>query len=144
VTTTERLDRALELAKRVLKPEPGEPPLDAREVAELARGLVELDGALAQGAPFPATWCRAIPTSAPAQRSLQLAAARARTCAVHVARRILDPASATVTGRDVVLMARSTMELHFALVHGGDYPPSWMAPPARLQDAGETASLLVG
>ena len=144
MTTSEQLERALDLAKRVLKPEPEGPLLDPREIADLARGLVELDGALAQGAAFPATWCRAVPTSTPVHRSLQRAAAQARACAVGIARRILDPATAAVSGRDVVLMARSTMELHFALARGGDYPPSWMAPPARLQDATQSAPLLVG
>ena len=144
MTTSERLERALELAKRVLRPDPGGSPLETREVAELARGLVELDDALAQGAPFPATWCRAVPTGTSVQPSLQRAAARARASAVGVARRILDPASARVTAGEMVLMARSTMELHFALMRGGAYPPSWMAPPARLQDASGTGSPLAG
>jgi hypothetical protein len=143
MTTSERLDHALGLAKRVLKPDQRGRELETGEVADLARTLLLLDAALACGAPFPATWCRAVPSSTPIDRSLQHAAAQARTCAVGVARRVLDPACAHVSAGDVVLMARSTMELHFALVQGGDYPPSWTGPPARLRDAGETASLLV-
>ena len=143
MTTSERLDRALGLAKRVLKPDPVEPDLEAGEIADLARSVMLLDAALARGAPFPATWCRAVPAGTPVHRSLQRAAAEARTCAVGVARRILDPACAKVSASELVLMARSLMELHFALMRGGDYPPSWMAPPARLQDASDTASLLV-
>jgi hypothetical protein len=143
MTTSERLEQALGLAKRVLKPDPCGPDLEASEIADLARSLVLLDAALARGAPFPATWCRAVPTSTRIDRSLQRAASLARTAAVGVARRILDRTSANISGGDVVLMARSTMELHFALVRGGDYPPSWMAPPARLQDASESASSLI-
>lgn len=142
VKSTERLEHALELAKRVLKPDPGGSDLEAGEVADLAQSLLLLDASLARGAPFPATWCRAVPTGTPVHRSLQRAAAQARTCAVGVARRILDPACAHVTGGEVVLMARSTVELHFALVRGGDYPPRWMAPPARLQDVSETSASL--
>jgi hypothetical protein len=143
MTTSEQLDGALGLAKRVLKPDPGGPVLEPGDIAELARSVMLLDAALARGAPFPATWCRAVPTGTPVHRSLQCAAAQARTHAVGVARRILEPTSAKVSASEVVLMARSVMELHFALMRGGDYPPSWMAPPARLQDVTETATLLV-
>jgi hypothetical protein len=143
VTTTERLESALRLAARVLRPYEVDRLLDTRDVAELARGLLELDGALARGAPFPATWCRAIPIRTPGSVGLSRAVAQSRTAALAIARRVLDPGPGSVPAHDVVRMARSTMELHIALLRGGAYPPDWMAPPARLGDARCTRLALV-
>ena len=141
--TSERLEHALRLAKRVLTPDPRGPDLEAAEIADLAQNLVLLDGALASGAPFPACWCRAMPTDAETHRRVHSAAGKALSRARAVARRVLDAHRMEVTVHEVVLMARLVVELDFALSSGGEYPPSWMGPPARFADASERGPALV-
>ena len=141
--TTERLEHALALAKRVLGAQAHASTIAQRDVADLAQTLVMLDGALARGAPFPATWCRAVPAGTRMQRTLQGAAAQARTRSVAIARRVLD-ARRPADGREALLMARSIIELHVAILRGGDVPPGWSAPPARFADASDTCAVLAG